>query len=314
MKIYGYIIISLCLLNTHASTLLMESFDVADGISSGSIDSQNGWVVESGSGTVQSNMVHSGTQALEILDGQVSHELSGTGTAIWVSFHAHITSVPDVNPSLSGLGDGAVFFVNTNLNLMASSNSVLVELNVQVPTNAWIRFDVYCDYEDAFWNLSMNGTNVVSGFPLPASVQQVGSLTIGNGAGYVDQIAITDHEQLPPSGTLDADGDGIPDWWEQKYFGSATVADASAMASNRVHTLLETYIAGLSPAGSFEVIMGSALQWEGQPGRRYSVQSTTNLTTGFTTVASNIPWDQTSYLVNTTNKACFYKVSAELDH
>ena len=316
MKIAGCVLISLLSFNAYATTLLQESFDAADGMNLGSIHGQNGWNLDSGSGTVQSNQVHSGTQALEILDGQVSHDLSSTGTAVWVNFQARISSVPESNPPLSGLGDGVVFFVNTNLNLMALSNSIPVELNVQMPTNVWTRFDVYCDYEGAFWNLSMGGVTIVSGFPLPTSVQQVGSLVVGNGgngSGYIDQIDVTDHEQLSSTGAMDADSDGIPDWWEQKYFGAATAADATAMASNGVHTLLETYIAGLSPSGNFAVTMGSSLQWDGQEGRLYAVQSTTNLTTGFVTVASNIPWDQTSYLVNTTNNACFYKVSVELD-
>ena len=316
MKIIGYTLISLLSLNTYATTLLQESFDAADGINLGTIHGQNGWNLDSGTGTVQSSVVHSGTQALEILDGQVSHDLSSTGTAVWVNFQARITSIPDSNPPLTGLGDGIVFFVNTNLNLVASSNNVPVELNVQMPTNVWTRFDVYCDYEGAFWNLSMDGVTVVSGFPLPASVLQVGSLVVGNGgngSGYIDEIDVTDHEQIPAGGAPDADSDGIADWWEQKYFGGATAADASAMASNGVHTLLETYIAGLSPAGNFAVTMGSSLQWEGQEGRLYSVQSTTNLTTGFVTVASDIPWDQTSYVVNTNANACFYQISVELD-
>ena len=45
----------------------------------------------------------------------------------------------------------------------------------------------------------------------------------------------------------DTDGDGIPDTWEQQYFGGPTNANGSAMAANGVNTIWQSYVAGLDP-------------------------------------------------------------------
>ena len=56
---------------------------------------------------------------------------------------------------------------------------------------------------------------------------------------------------------LDTDGDGIPDWWERMYSGTATGLVANADSDGDGHTELEEYITQYDPgdAGSvFRVI------------------------------------------------------------
>lgn len=50
-------------------------------------------------------------------------------------------------------------------------------------------------------------------------------------------------------GARDVDGDGLPDWWETRYFGDATVADPAARAANG-YSLLECLRLGPGPGGS----------------------------------------------------------------
>jgi predicted outer membrane repeat protein len=45
----------------------------------------------------------------------------------------------------------------------------------------------------------------------------------------------------------DADGDGLPDAWEEEYFGDPTSALPSALAANGINTLEECYHANLDP-------------------------------------------------------------------
>ncbi len=45
----------------------------------------------------------------------------------------------------------------------------------------------------------------------------------------------------------DTDGDGLPDWWEELYFGGATAADANAIMTADGLTNLEKYNAGWNP-------------------------------------------------------------------
>lgn len=46
---------------------------------------------------------------------------------------------------------------------------------------------------------------------------------------------------------FDSDGDGIPDWWEQEFFGGPTNAVAGDLAANGINTVREAFIAGLNP-------------------------------------------------------------------
>ena len=186
--------------------------------------------------------------------------------------------------------------------------SVPVELAVQLETNVWHRFDVYCDYEELTWNLSVNQINVMAGYPLYSDNPYALSLRLeneGSAPVYVDEINAVDLE--PVGNLVDTDADTIPDWWEQKYFGGVTNA---APSEENLHA----YIAGLSPSERFEIVSGFPLQWEGQPGRRYSVWFSTNLTSGFT-FQTNLPWTSSSFTdqVNTNEPAGFYKVEVTLD-
>ncbi len=53
-----------------------------------------------------------------------------------------------------------------------------------------------------------------------------------------------------PFNTLaDTDGDGLPNDWEIRHFGDATVAVPGAMAANGVNTVFQCYIADLDPFG-----------------------------------------------------------------
>jgi hypothetical protein len=46
---------------------------------------------------------------------------------------------------------------------------------------------------------------------------------------------------------FDSDGDGLPDWWEQEYFGGPTAANPNDMAANGVNTVMQAFIAGIDP-------------------------------------------------------------------
>ncbi len=108
-------------------------------------------------------------------------------------------------------------------------------------------------------------------------------------------------EVVESVGEPDADGDGIPDWWEDLYFGGPTAADASAMAANGINTLLECYVAGLDPTdphARFEISgvepngAGIVIRFNTIPGRRYGVVYKDALTnTVWQTLANDLPGD-----------------------
>lgn len=313
------------LISSAASQLpFVETFEAADGVAVGTINGQNDWALESGiaqNASVQSNVFQSGSQALELQNAVVSHALSNNNASVWLHFQARCTAAPAANPSVSGANTSLAFFVNTNLNLVVYSNTVPVELSVQMPTNIWTRFDIYCDYDDLYWDLSMNGINIASGLPLYSTNTQMESLLISNTSTspvYVDQIDVVDTEQTA-GGLPDSDGDGIPDWWEQKHFGGVTNVVAGNPSGNTGFSYLDTYIAGLSPFyfDPFSISAvpgGNGLSWTPVVSRLYSVYWSSNLLEGFTW-QQDIPYPQSEFIdpVHTNEPAGFYRLEVRVE-
>ena len=96
-----------------------------------------------------------------------------------------------------------------------------------------------------------------------------------------------------PDVTLDSDGDGIPDWWMNKYFGHPTgLASDNSRAQDDANgtglTNLQKFLLGLNPidpSSTFQLGMASdatgqnvMLSWPGVPGKSYQIQYKTNLT------------------------------------
>ena len=275
-----------------------ETFEVVDGVSPGAINGQNGWVATGGTADVQSAVVQAGTQALQIQNAEVSRRLSNEGSALWLHFQARCASAPDTVPTSFGENTCLAFFVNTNLNLVVYSNAVPVELASQMPLDEWVRFDIYCDYDDMHWDLGMNGLNVAAGLPLHSNQDPGGKVFIGNenvSSIYVDEIDIAEMEQVGE--VPDSDGDGIPDWWEQKHLGGVTAAAPDALSGNEGLTYLQTYIAGVDPLMFDPWVVspisgGNSFGWNPVPGRLYSVYWTSSLMNEFTLLQDNLHYPQ----------------------
>ncbi len=125
-----------------------------------------------------------------------------------------------------------------------------------------------------------------------------------------------------PSGTPgDLDGDGLPDWWEAQHFGGSTNANPSALASNSVNTVWETYVAGLDPTSPTNRLQTSVLcppssdpvlRWNSVSGRVYSVWWTSNLLSSFQPLETNILFPQSSY-TDTLHRSRFYKINVQME-
>ncbi len=121
----------------------------------------------------------------------------------------------------------------------------------------------------------------------------------------------------------DADGDGLPNDWEEQY----AVAEASADNDDDGFDNLSEFIAGTDPTNgtSYFSTMNSVaeidgtncfvVEWISIPDRLYSVQWSTNLVAGFQTLESGIEYPQHSYTDTLHNAESdgFYKVDVELE-
>jgi hypothetical protein len=116
--------------------------------------------------------------------------------------------------------------------------------------------------------------------------------------------------------TADADGDELPDWWEAQYFGGATNANPSAMASNGVNTIRQAYIAGFDPtdasAGFGVSNVWNSLWWNEAFGRIYTIYWSTNLLSGFQTLETNYTGGAFTDTVHGAEQKNFYKIEVQL--
>lgn len=323
MKKMILFLLALTVLNAAASTFL-ENFE-APVVTNGALNGQNGWVLDSGanaivqSGTVATNS----SQALEIQSSQISHALSISSNSVWVSFQARITAAPETNPAVTNPNTSIAFFVNTNRNLVVYNGTNRVELTtVKMPTNQWVRFDIFCDYSNLKWTLGIDGTNVASNLQLYSDNSQIGSVLIANestSSVYFDELAVQDTE--PTNNVIDTNANSIPDWWEQKYTGGITNAIADNISSNGGLTYLQAYIAGVSPNlldpfVALKASHGRGLRWTAKPGRIYDVEWAPDLMTSFSNIAT-VSWrDAPEFIDNTSNTNApsgFYRLKARLE-
>jgi uncharacterized repeat protein (TIGR01451 family) len=96
----------------------------------------------------------------------------------------------------------------------------------------------------------------------------------------------------------DADGDGMPDSFEQQHFGSATAGDPNADNDGDGENNLEEYRAGTSPVDASSVFRITQVRRQGNDvvvtfqaaaHKRYRVHASANLADGFPTLIGTVP-------------------------
>ena len=87
-------------------------------------------------------------------------------------------------------------------------------------------------------------------YPWSGSTQTVNDFALVN-AGQAKYVFSFDLASLATNATVDTDGDGLPDWWELRYFGSITGADPNADPDGDGVDNRTAYLQGRNPlAGS----------------------------------------------------------------
>ena len=130
------------------------------------------------------------------------------------------------------------------------------------------------------------------------------------------------HNLLGIGHVEDSDGDGLPDYWEIKYFGNLTTTDGTGDQDGDGLTDLEEYLAASDPtsASSSFVFYGSPpspttfiVRWASASNRTYTINYTTNLMESFSVLATNVvgtpPVNEYSHTIAAFHT--FYRVELE---
>ena len=150
-----------------------------------------------------------------------------------------------------------------------------------------------CDWMGGAW------TRIADNIPGTDGIRQ--AIDIG-GASRACAFYRVRLNQSPNPSQADSDGDGIPDWWMQLYFGHATgqAADKSRAtddADGDGMSNLQEFLAGTNPtnsASAFRILAvareGSDLRvtWFTAGGHTNVVQAAPNLGAGYSDISSNV--------------------------
>jgi hypothetical protein len=175
------------------------------------------------------------------------------------------------------------------------------------------------------------------GYPHPAmfiSHLELGSVVMDVASNRMDLVFLNSEGVVRDSlsllktggGLADTDGDGLPDAWEQFYFGNPTNTVATVDADGDGLGNLSEYIAGTVPDDPASVLAFNgiapsngiiALSWYSASNRNYAVWRSGNLLSNDWSMVSNdipatLPVNQLA-LGNETNAAAFYRVEVRLD-
>ena len=129
-----------------------------------------------------------------------------------------------------------------------------------------------------------------------ADGKQIGTTTNSNNNGGNANMAF----YVGGIVNLDLDGDGIPDAWEQQYFGSTTNSSSFSDWDGDGMGDANEYIAGTNPTNALSLLAimdlsfgesdKAIISWYGITGKLYRVSLCTNLLDGFSDVViSNVP-------------------------
>jgi subtilisin family serine protease len=119
---------------------------------------------------------------------------------------------------------------------------------------------------------------------------------------------------------IDANTNGLPDWWEIRYFGALTNSPSGDKDSDLMSNWAE-WQAGTDPTNAASCLTVDLfadglgvpiLQWPSVTGHTYSIEVSTNLPAGFILAATNISATPPSNAVPVaTNSPEFYRVKVE---
>ncbi|MCK4565554.1 MAG: hypothetical protein KAU94_12865, partial [Verrucomicrobia bacterium] len=161
-------------------------------------------------------------------------------------------------------------------------------------------------------------------YPGKVTLDGLGMYRWNNTESFIDELCVSRWYRAAYS-IIDRDKDGMPDWWEEKYFPEGTDALPGGNADEDIHNNLEEFTSGMDPtnAASYFHLLNAAMQaddsgfeveWTAADGRVYTVSWAPTLTNAFQALERNIELPVNSYTdtVHHVESQGFYKVDVHV--
>ncbi|MBT3193669.1 MAG: hypothetical protein HN341_14070 [Verrucomicrobia bacterium] len=234
----------------------LENFE---SVAVGSLDGANDWHATGTTRALnQTTTVQGGSRGAALEHATVWHGVEdATGTDVWVSWYAWPTpcATNPVDASTLSTNTTAVFYLNTNGNVVALSNSTWVTFSdVDLGTNDWIRFVTRMDYAADDWDLyavaATTNARIAESLPFKAANRTAFTSFRSVEGGlmplaYLDNFGVATNKPLG----VDTDSDDLPDMWEETYMTNISQTAAGDLDNDGITNLRE-YLAGTDPTDS----------------------------------------------------------------
>jgi len=207
--------------------------------------------------------------------------------------------IQDVNPyGTWGSGFMAALFQTSNVPGILQVDCVATEAFPPPGCPTYLYYNPYASMQQVKVNIGPGAKHlydVVSGAFLATHISETTTLTLSPDSAIVlalcpatNAISQTGQKLLMGgvvidywNGTRDADHDGLPDWWESRYFGSSTNAWPQSPAANQFSNL-QSYWLGLDPTKPNSTFRAQAslqsgsghpqISWSSVGGKRYALE------------------------------------------
>ncbi len=257
-------------------------------------------------GTLATNMQSSSAWVQQTGVTNISYEgVRNLSTTTPYSTGDAAAPIQELNPyGAWGSGFLAALFQTSNVPGIVQIDCLATETLPPAADPTFLFYNPYTTSQQVVINVGPNGTDLydaVSGSfvatnvagNVPVSIPPDNALVLVQcpATGIVSQAGqklrisgvVVDYQ----NGSLDTDGDGLPDWWESLYFGNPTNALAQAPAANGFSNL-QCYWLGLNPLNPLSTFQVQAsvqpltgyplITWNSVGGKTYAVEYANDLT------------------------------------